>query len=122
MRASPAAGATPIVPRNGVSGRRVEKFESSAWYTTSPAASSTAYTHVRSGSAGWSVAVYLVPVSEPKSGTVVETAQSRAGRTSIRWMASVSPGSAPSTWKGPVWGLMNGYWIKRLGRSSLVRM
>jgi hypothetical protein len=54
------------------------------------------------------VGVNFVLVSAPNSGTVVETAQSRAGWTSIRWMASVSPGSAPSTWKGPVWGLMNG--------------
>src|SRR4051795_4525069 len=89
---------------------------------TSPTAASTAYTHVRSGSAGWRLAVYLVPVSDPNSGTVVETAQARAGRTSMRWIASVSPGSAPSTWNGPVWGLMNGYVIVRLGRSVTDRI
>ena len=64
----------------------------------------------------------LVPVSAPNSGTVVETAQSRAGWTSMRWIASVSPGSAPSTKNGPVCGLMNGYVMVRLGRSSLDRI
>ena len=58
----------------------------------------------------------LVPVSAPNSGTVVETAQSRAGWTSMRWIASVSPGSAPSTKNGPVCGLMNGYVMVRLGQ------
>ena len=64
----------------------------------------------------------LVPVSAPNSGTVVDTAQSRAGWTSMRWIASVSPGSAPSTKNGPVCGLMNGYVMVRLGRSSLDRI
>ena len=64
----------------------------------------------------------VVLVSAPKSGMVVLTAQSRAGWTSIRWIASVSPGSAPSTWNGPVCGLTNGYVMVLLGRSSRVRI
>ena len=41
LRASPAAGATPIVPWNGRSGSATRKSESRAWYQTSPAAAST---------------------------------------------------------------------------------
>ena len=36
-------------------------------------------------------------VSAPNSGTVQEAAQSREGSIDTKWMASVSPGSAPST-------------------------
>lgn len=49
-----------------------------------------------------------VEVRAPKSGTVVDAAQSRAGSIETKWTATVSPGSAPSTWKGPVCGLRNG--------------
>ena len=46
-----------------------------------------------------------MPVSAPKNGIVVDAPQSRAGLRSTKCSASVSPGSAPSTWNGPVCGL-----------------
>ena len=55
--------------------------------------------------AGFTVAVVCVPVSAPKCGNVVDTAQSRAGTIETKCTASVSPGSAPSMWNGPVTGL-----------------
>ncbi len=61
-----------------------------------------------SGSGGCNVAVVCVEVSAPKRGTVVEAAQSRAGSIDTKCTATVSPGSAPSTWNGPVCGLRNG--------------
>lgn len=39
---------------------------------------------------------------------MVEAAQSAAGSIDTKCTATVSPGSAPSTWKGPVCGLRNG--------------
>ena len=68
------------------------------------------------------MAVWCVDVSAPNSGTVHEEAQSREGSIETKWMASVSPGSAPSTKNGPVCGLMNWYVMVRLGRSSLDRI
>jgi hypothetical protein len=44
-------------------------------------------------------------VREPNSGTVVDAAQSRLGSIEMKWTASVSPGCAPSMWKGPSTGL-----------------
>jgi hypothetical protein len=41
--------------------------------------------------------VAWVPVSAPNSGTVVEAAQSLDGSIETKWIARVSPGSAPST-------------------------
>ena len=66
---------------------------------------STSYSQTRSSSGGCSIAVVWVAVSAPKWGNVDDTAQSRAGSMETKWTASVSPGSAPSTWNGPVTGL-----------------
>jgi len=54
------------------------------------------------------VAVACVDVSAPNSGTVHEAAQSREGSIDTKWIASVSPGSAPSTKNGPVCGFTKG--------------
>ncbi len=58
--------------------------------------------------------VRAVVVSAPKSGTVHEAAQSRDGSIETKWIASVSPGSAPSTKNGPVCGLTKGNSITRV--------
>jgi hypothetical protein len=57
-------------------------------------------------------------VSAPKSGTVHEDAQSLDGSIEMKWIARVSPGSAPSTKNGPVCGLTNGNSITRETQSS----
>ena len=63
----------------------------------------------RSSSGGCSIAVVCVPVSAPKCGNVAETAQSRAGAIVDEVHArGCRPGSAPSTWNGPVTGLRYG--------------
>jgi hypothetical protein len=62
--------------------------------------------------------VRAVEVSEPKSGTVHDAAQSRDGSIETKWIASVSPGSAPSTANGPVCGFTNGNSITREITSS----
>jgi hypothetical protein len=62
--------------------------------------------------------VARVEVSAPNRGTVVETPQSRAGSIETKWSAIVSPGSAPSTWNGPVCGFRNGNRIFWETRSS----
>jgi len=46
-----------------------------------------------------------VAVSEPKNGTVELTPQSNRGSMLRKWIATVSPGSAPSIQNGPVCGL-----------------
>src|SRR5690349_6386628 len=66
------------------------------------------YTQTRSSSGACSVAVCDVDVSAPKCGKVLDTAQSRAGVMDTKCSARVSPGSAPSTKKGPVTGLRYG--------------
>src|SRR3954468_16939308 len=50
------------------------------------------------------MATRSVLVSPPKNGIAADAPQSRAGSSATRCSASVSPGSAPSTWKGPVCG------------------
>src|SRR5439155_77274 len=67
------------------------------------------------------VAVRWVEVSAPNRGTVVDAAQSRAGSIDTKCTASVSPGSAPSTWNGPVCGFTNGNSITRDTRSPVPR-
>ena len=47
-----------------------------------------------------------------------DEAQSRDGSIEMKWIASVSPGSAPSTKNGPVCGFTNGNSITREMRSS----
>jgi hypothetical protein len=59
---------------------------------------------VRSGSGSCSIAVDGVAVSEPKNGTVVLTPQSNRGSMLRKWIATVSPGSAPSIQNGPLCG------------------
>src|SRR5207248_3675024 len=73
------------------------------------------------GSGGCNVAVACVEVSAPKRGTVVDAAQSRAGSIDTKCTASVSPGSAPSTWNGPVCGFTNGNSTTRDTRSPVPR-
>ena len=60
-------------------------------------------------------------VSAPKCGTVLDTAQSRAGAISTKWTARVSPTSALSTAIGPVIGSRNGNVHTSLRRSPMVR-
>ena len=57
-------------------------------------------------------------MSAPNSGTVQDDAQSREGSIEMKWIASVSPGSAPSTKNGPVCGFTNGNSMTRETRSS----
>jgi len=64
------------------------------------------------------MAVVWVALSAPNSGTVVEAAQSRDGSIDTKCTARVSPGSAPSTWNGPVWGFTKGKSITRETTSS----
>jgi hypothetical protein len=96
-RASKDAGATPTVPCIGSSGRVTASSPRRAWKVTVRRARSTSYIHTTSGSGSWSRAVAWVPVRAPNSGMVVEAAQSRDGSIDTKWMARVSPGSAPST-------------------------
>ena len=69
---------------------------------------STSYIHTTSASGSWRPTVVWVEVSAPKSGMVVDAAQSRDGSIDTKCTARVSPGSAPSMWKGPVSGFTNG--------------
>ena len=62
-----------------------------------------------------------VEVSAPKSGMVVDAAQSRDGSIETKCTARVSPGSAPSTWNGPVKGFTNGNSMTCDTRSSTPR-
>src|SRR6266540_621454 len=64
------------------------------------------------------MAVVWVALSAPNSGTVVEAAQSRDGSIDTKCTARVSPGSAPSTWNGPVWGFTKRKSITRETTSS----
>ena len=56
-------------------------------------------------------------MSDPNSGTVVDAAQSRAGSIDTKCTARVSPGSAPSTWNGPVCGFTSFMFRTSDGRS-----
>ena len=56
------------------------------------------------GQRGCSVGLAGMLVRPPKNGISVDAPQLRAGVRSTRWIASVSPGSAPSIQNGPVWG------------------
>jgi hypothetical protein len=96
-RASKAAGATPTVPCIGSRGSSTARSVRRAWKLTVRRARSTSYIHTTSSSGSWSRAVAWVPVRAPNSGMVVEAAQSRDGSMDTKWMARVSPGSAPST-------------------------
>jgi hypothetical protein len=82
---------------------------------------STSYSHTSSSSGSWRPAVTWVVVSAPNSGIVLDAAQSRDGSIETKWTARVSPGSAPSTWNGPVRGFTNGKSITLETRSSVVR-
>ena len=68
-----------------------------AWNVTGGPSRSTSQIHTTSGSGGCRSAVAWVAVSAPNSGTVEEAAQSREGSMDTKWIATVSPGSAPST-------------------------
>ncbi len=107
-RTSRPAGATPTVPCMGSRGSSTSMSLSCAWNRAVRRVRSSCQIQTRSGSGGCSVAVVWVEVSAPKSGTVVDAAQSRAGSIDTKCTATVSPGSAPSMWKGPVCGLRNG--------------
>lgn len=107
-RASRLAGATPTVPCIGSIGRAISKSLSRARKRQVRRSRSSSHIQTTSGSGGCRVAVVWVEVSAPKSGTVVDAAQSRAGSTDTKCTATVSPGSAPSMWKGPVCGLRKG--------------
>src|SRR5690349_2437689 len=117
IRASNAAGATPTVPCIGSIGRSTVNDERLAWKRTSRAVRSSSYSQTRSSSGGWRVAVCEVEVSAPKCGNVLDTAQSRAGSMAAKCSASVSPGSAPSTWNGPLTGFRYGNCTTVVGRS-----
>jgi hypothetical protein len=96
-RASKEAGATPTVPCIGSSGSSTVSSPRRARKVTVRRARSTSYIHTTSASGSWSRAVACVPVRDPNSGMVLEAAQSRDGSMDTKWMARVSPGSAPST-------------------------
>ena len=81
------------------------------------ASRSSRHIQMISGSGSWSIAVVWVAVRAPNSGTVVDTAQSRAGSIETKWTASVSPGSAFPRRMVRVWGLRNGNWQTLLTRS-----
>jgi hypothetical protein len=95
-RTSPPDGATPTVPCIGFIGRSAVKSDFFAVNRHSCRDRSSCQIHVSSSSGSLSSAVRCVPVSAPNSGTVVDAAQSRAGRSDTKWTATVSPGSAPS--------------------------
>ena len=107
-RTSRFAGATPTVPCMGSIGRSTVKSPNRASNRHSRAARSSCHIHTTSGSGSCSVAVRWVEVRAPNSGTVVDAAQSRAGSMDTKCTARVSPGTAPSTWNGPVCGFTNG--------------
>src|SRR2546430_871287 len=107
-RTSRFAGATPTVPCMGSIGRSTVKSPKRASNRHSRAARSSCQIHTTSGSGSCRVAVRCVEVSAPNRGTVVDAAQSRAGSIDTKCTATVSPGSAPSTWNGPVCGFTNG--------------
>lgn len=96
-RTSRLAGATPTVPCIGSIGSSISMSLSRARNRHVPRVRSSSHIHTTSGSGGWSVAVAWVEVSAPNRGTVVDAAQSRAGRIDTKCTARVSPGSAPST-------------------------
>ena len=60
---------------------------------------------MRSSSGAFSSAVVGVATREPNSGMFADTPQANRGSMETKCTASVSPGSAPSTWNGPVCGL-----------------
>lgn len=56
----------------------------------------------------WGIAVMCVAVMEPKRGTVVDTAQSRAGSIETKWTASVPPALRLPRRTFRFWGLRKG--------------
>ena len=120
-RTSRFAGATPTVPCIGSIGRSTVKSPKRAANRHTRLPRSSSQIHTTSGSGSCRVAVRWVEVSAPNRGTVVDAAQSRAGSIDTKCTASVSPGSAPSTWNGPVCGFTNGNSITRDTRSPVPR-
>ena len=59
-------------------------------------------------------------VRPPKNGMIVDAPHVLAGVRSTRWMASVSPGSAPSIQNGPVCGLRSSVSSATVATSSLL--
>ena len=96
-RASPIDGATPRQPRNGASGTSHACFPSPVVVFATPFFVSISYRQTVSGNSGPSIAVRSVPTSAPKPGPNADTAHVRAGASFRMRIASVSPGSAPST-------------------------
>lgn len=96
-RTSRLAGATPTVPCIGSRGSSASMSLSCARNIAVWRVRSSCQIQTVSGSGGCNVAVVVVDVSAPNSGTVVDAAQSRAGSTDTKCTATVSPGSAPST-------------------------
>ena len=93
-----------------------------AWNATVCRSVSTSHIQDRSGNGSCSVAVWSVLVSPPKRGIAQDAPKLRAGLRSTKCSASVSPGSAPATWNGPVCGLTNGMVSVMLGRSVTCRI
>ena len=108
LRTSRLAGATPTVPCIGSIGRSISNEPRRALNRQVRAAASSCHSQTTSGSGSCSSAVRWVPVSAPNSGTVVDAAQDLAGSMDTKCTATVSPGSAPSMWNGPVCGFRNG--------------
>src|SRR5580693_6648455 len=107
-RTSRLAGATPTVPCIGTIGRSTVNSPSAASNLHVRATRSSCHIHTNSGSGSCRVAVRWVLVSAPNSGTVVDAAQDLAGSMDTKCTATVSPGSAPSMWNGPVCGFRYG--------------
>ena len=120
-RTSPAAGATPTVPSIGSIGSSRSSL-AWAWNATVCRSVSTSYIQDLSGNGSCRVAVRSVLVSPPKRGIAQDAPKLRAGLRSTKCSASVSPGSAPATWNGPVCGLTNGMVSAVLGRSVTCRI
>ena len=119
-RASPIEGATPRHPRNGARGTSHACLPSPEVVRATPFFASTSYRQTASGGSGPSIAVRSVPFSAPKPGKDAEMAHGRAGSSLRIRIASVSPGSAPSTKNGPVCGLSCPGGTTFEGRSAVV--
>ena len=100
--ASPRSGATPKQPIMGRSGTCSASRPGTSIGVAVPPPRSSRQSTIR-----------FVPASKPGSSTCASTGEvvkpvARLGVTACRVTASASPGSAPSTWKGPVCGLPRG--------------
>ena len=120
LRTSPPAGATPRQPRNGASGTsHACRPSRDAARATLAADRHRSATSSRGGRRRASPSGRCRRARRIRDRTTTR-AYARAGSTFSRCTATVSPGSAPSTWNGPVCGLSCPAGITWDGRSAAV--